>query len=72
MSKIEKIVRISSQKSKKWSNQRNKGTRSYHGVFEIIKCLYFFDFDHILDFWAEILTIFSLLFWKILDSESSF
>ena len=29
-------------------------------------------FEHFLDFWAEILTIFSLHFWKILDTEISF
>ena len=29
-------------------------------------------FEHFLDFWADIITIFPLYFWKILDTENSF
>ena len=70
MSKIfqkwnEKIVRISTQKSKKWSNQRNKGTLlcklvlalNVGAIWQNTMSLVVW-FDHFLDIWAEMLTIF--------------
>ena len=43
-----------------------------HGLFNVIKCLYFFWFDHSLSARAEICQIFSLVLWKTLYAKISF
>ena len=68
----EKIVIISAQKSKKSSNQKNE-----ESFIQIVPNKYnyehlFHQFDHFLYFSADMLTIFLLQFWKILDIKISF
>ena len=60
-----KISRISALASKKRSNQKNKGTL-YRKLEDFILTLlhYFFWFDLFLEARAEILEIFSLVFWS--------
>ena len=82
MSKIfqkcnKKIAGISTQKSKKCSNETNKDILLCQIAPKLVLISIFYVslflwFSHFLHIWPDILTIFSLQFWKILDIKILF